>query len=622
MSSIPVTNTVKISNSPEANQNYNTRAEAVAGVTGDSLFITVGELIYAYDANGTALTTGDDRKWSPSGRALVNHWAENSVPGTTNLATAINAAAAWSASSGQVVHGVSGQIYRIDSTISLASFARLNLEFSTVHLGMSTSDVTAERVSAGAVGFNLSGEVGSPYTANSGQMIKIGKVTSALSGGQFVDVVVARNCVAPEISLGDVSGTGIMKVVRVDTAPRANIYAYVHDLGYTTAYAGLNAQNSQISGLEVDESRVNGVDSSGVEFVVRAEDLQITGAALTALGGINQTDGAVVANGTRHKGVVMSKNCGEGLDVQCDNSHFTVVDDGSNVSVKVGHGGSFNSIDLTTRNAITNGIVIFGGSAGRGKTEHNQANITCDNVDPSNVATATVTMIKFEDQGNDAAENNVVRLVGKAGANTDYAVTFGDASKNNVVHMMVDGAFGQKAVSFGETADGNVVHVATNGTTDVTIGDGSSGDNFVFFDDPNTFDYGITASSAYPSATQNIPLSTNTKVAFNTESYDHASDYDALTNYRSTPGQLGTHEFSVAVETNANCTLDLKLYKNGVEFMSQSGTNGTTHTWDGTFYQRNVSDYWELFVYQGDGARNITNSSANNYFKIRKLGGR
>ena len=68
---------------------FDTRTLAEAGETGDEQYIWVGNLLYEYDASGTALTTGDSRTWSPSGNVYPNHFAENTTPGTTDMASAI-----------------------------------------------------------------------------------------------------------------------------------------------------------------------------------------------------------------------------------------------------------------------------------------------------------------------------------------------------------------------------------------------------------------------------------------------------------------------------------------------------------------------------------------------------
>jgi hypothetical protein len=450
-------------------------------------------------------------------------------------------------------------------------------------------------------------------------MLRIGHVRSALSDGQFVDVVAARNCSDVNIDLGDVTGTGIMKVARADTLSGVSkIQVYAHDLGYSTSYSGLNAANGQITGIDIDDSRVNGVDSEPIEAHSNCEELQITGAALATLGGINQTDAMTVANGRGHHGTVISKNCGESLDVQADYCVFDVTDLGSNTSLKLIHGASYNIVNVTSKQAITSGVVIAGGTLGRGPTEHNQVTITVDDVDPSNTSTATVGMVKFEDIGSgEIAQFNKVWASGVAGTNTDYGAVFKDSSADNVVHLTTSGTFSSNTIGFVDSSDRNIVHVSAAAST--TVQDSASGKNYVYNDAKNIPDHGVTASSAYPTGTQNIPISTDTKVAFDAENYDYGNDYDASTNYRSTPGQIGPHGFSVSLEFNAACNAKIMLFKNGVLHSQQEAISSVTrHFWSGSFYQDTVTDYWEIFVSQPDGTRNITASATNNWFNVFK----
>ncbi|MCI5040016.1 MAG: right-handed parallel beta-helix repeat-containing protein [Donghicola eburneus] len=56
---------------------FDTRAEAessTTGQTGNDQYIWVENLIFEYSATGTALTTGDGRKWKPAGQALPEHF--------------------------------------------------------------------------------------------------------------------------------------------------------------------------------------------------------------------------------------------------------------------------------------------------------------------------------------------------------------------------------------------------------------------------------------------------------------------------------------------------------------------------------------------------------------------
>jgi len=430
---------------PEEGLSWETRSEFVTDwVAGmnlpDGAVISAGGVQYEIDSTATAISdlVGVKRFIGTT----FDHFGSNDTPGTTDMSSAFSEAANWSETTGEVVYGITGATYLLNTVVNIGSGAKFDLSNSTVKLGMFTSDITDSREAVGAIGFNMSGQVVSPFTANSNQMLRVGKITSGLSDGQFVDAVLARNCSNVDIRLGDVTGVGIMKVARADTLSGSSyVEVYAHDLGYSTSYAGLNAPNSQITGIDIDDSRVNGVDSEPIEAHARCENLQITGAALTNLGGINQTDAMTVANGVGHFGTVSSKNCGEALDVQADHCVFNVTDEGSNASLKLIHGASFNNITVSSKQPITSGVIIAGGTLGRGNVEHNKVFLTVDDVDPSNVSTSTVGMVKFEDQATgEIAQFNEVFVSGKAGTNTDYGAVFKNSSANNVVHLNVNGA--------------------------------------------------------------------------------------------------------------------------------------------------------------------------------------
>lgn len=84
---------------PLRGQPFASRDEAVAArIPGSITSIEVATpsgwvLSFKRDESGTALTTADGGNWSPAGDVFPDHWAENSVPGTTNMRDAIEAAA-------------------------------------------------------------------------------------------------------------------------------------------------------------------------------------------------------------------------------------------------------------------------------------------------------------------------------------------------------------------------------------------------------------------------------------------------------------------------------------------------------------------------------------------------
>lgn len=75
---------------------HKTRNEAVTLTPGSvnhfSIETPQGILKYRADPNGTALTTSDGRKWSPTGVARPDHWRINENPGVTDMFPALQSA--------------------------------------------------------------------------------------------------------------------------------------------------------------------------------------------------------------------------------------------------------------------------------------------------------------------------------------------------------------------------------------------------------------------------------------------------------------------------------------------------------------------------------------------------
>ena len=99
-------------------------------------------LAYKYDATGTALTTAGGRTWSPDGETTVDHFAENTVPGTTDMASAFVAAFAYD----DVVVGKG--IYNIGSAVD-GTGNTLLLEGSLSGTAITGDDFTIEKITAG-----------------------------------------------------------------------------------------------------------------------------------------------------------------------------------------------------------------------------------------------------------------------------------------------------------------------------------------------------------------------------------------------------------------------------------------------------------------------------------------
>ena len=120
-------------------------------------------------------------------------------------------------------------------------------------------------------------------------------------------------------------------------------------------------------------------------------------------------------------------------------------------------------------------------------------------------------------------------------------------------------------------------------------------------------------------AQDNITQNTSTKVLFQTEVWDTASDYDT-SNSRYTPSKAGYYLFTVAIQIehadNTSFCLPL-LYKNGSEWAQGNASTGyagvypsTRATW--IVPMNGSSDYVEGYVYGGHngGAFNMADNTA------------
>lgn len=100
--------------------------------------------------------------------------------------------------------------------------------------------------------------------------------------------------------------------------------------------------------------------------------------------------------------------------------------------------------------------------------------------------------------------------------------------------------------------------------------------------------------SAKRGSSQTISANTWTKIAFNSESWDTASAYDATTNYRFTPQTAGYYQVNLGIWANTNypTTAFGAIYKNGSEWrFFNLGINGCL------VYLNGSTDYIEGYFY-------------------------
>jgi len=118
---------------------------------------------------------------------------------------------------------------------------------------------------------------------------------------------------------------------------------------------------------------------------------------------------------------------------------------------------------------------------------------------------------------------------------------------------------------------------------------------------------------------------TQSKVSFNTETYDPAKRYDNAT-YKATPGTSGYYHINVSVlwsTSAANYTCTLSIYVNG----SEVSRNTKRQTFvAGLFTQElqdtivlTATDYVEIFAGQDSGGSlNINSGSINSFFTLTR----
>lgn len=132
------------------------------------------------------------------------------------------------------------------------------------------------------------------------------------------------------------------------------------------------------------------------------------------------------------------------------------------------------------------------------------------------------------------------------------------------------------------------------------------------------------AFSASQTTQQSIPNNANTKIQFQTKTFDTASCFSTST-YRFTPNVAGYYQINGAVAfTNFISSANfVQLYKNGVEVLRGQRTPTTSSDqidliFSGLVYLNGSTDYVELYCFQLSGsARNIENNptGTNTYFQ-------
>ena len=177
-----------------------------------------------------------------------------------------------------------------------------------------------------------------------------------------------------------------------------------------------------------------------------------------------------------------------------------------------------------------------------------------------------------------------------------------------------------KADTIQDTDGNNIINENSN-----TITIGASGDttNIIGTLQNNGAAVGGTmtpAFQAYMSARQTVSTATNTKINFNTETFDSNANYDTST-YRFTPTVAGKYFIYASLASPTATDWDdntLNIYKNGSILTSTSSFQTYNSAINTTFIDiaNGSSDYYEIFYYHNKGS----NTEVENAYYRSKFG--
>lgn len=123
--------------------------------------------------------------------------------------------------------------------------------------------------------------------------------------------------------------------------------------------------------------------------------------------------------------------------------------------------------------------------------------------------------------------------------------------------------------------------------------------------------------SAYPSTHQSISSATWTKVQFDLEEFDLASDYDSV-NDRFQPSVAGYYTINVAINIGLSTRHIGQVAKNGVEekrLFDVSGISGTVNSGSALIYMNGTTDYLEVYTWSDAGSPVIGGFRTETYFQ-------
>lgn len=143
---------------------------------------------------------------------------------------------------------------------------------------------------------------------------------------------------------------------------------------------------------------------------------------------------------------------------------------------------------------------------------------------------------------------------------------------------------------------------------------------------PNGLDMRVMGARVTKSANQTIPTGTQTKVVWQTETYDTHGAFDNVTNNRFTAPVAGYYEVAakLAYTASVSAVSRLSLYKNGVIYCDLFRQDGADGQYQGGTDVINLvaGDYLEIFTSQNSGAdRDVDSTTTTTYASFTRVQG-
>lgn len=293
------------------------------------------------------------------------------------------------------------------------------------------------RYGSNAVGINMSGQIGSPYTAKTNIRLENFTLESDPSIGRYLRGIVGLNVTNSQIVEVEVKNFPTAIAICLASVKGVQIrWPYIHDFTDSTNWASL----PQITGIEIDNDIVNSVSSSAVLIECpRIENLTVSGALLTNWG--YQTDGINICNAGATGRIVapLIDTVGEGID--CFGSDWCMSDvilkSCYNYGLKFIHGALRNkATNVTVYNPGLAAVGFFGSDVAATNTSYNCVmNLTVNSLDPSNNwPSNNAACVLITDNGatlRKPSENQVIGATLNMGNNGEYGWLDTSTGSNN-----------------------------------------------------------------------------------------------------------------------------------------------------------------------------------------------